>query len=289
MSENLNTTNRFKLKAYGWYGICLICFAEAAVVMHQFGSEVGHVLCGWTTPICWAGYLLLIDSVINKIKGHSLIYNRRKEFYIQIPLSIFFWVVFELYNFHLKNWEYVGLPTDYVELFFGMSISFGAIMPGLLLTGELIEALNIFDRFKITKLQVTNRIVYGGIVIGFLFVMFPLLLEEEIAKYLFGLVWVGFVLIFDPIVYASKGESLLKELEQGELARILSLFTAGLICGFFWEFWNYWSTSKWVYTAPFTPEVRIFEMPLIGFIGFAPFAWEYFTFYSFCKLFMKKR
>ncbi len=281
--------DNLKLKAYGWYGLLLICFAESAVVLHQSGSEVAHFICSWTTPICWAGYLLFIDSVINKIKGNSLIYNRRKEFYIQIPLSILFWVLFEVYNFHLKNWEYVGLPDDYIIRGIGMAISFGAIMPGLLLTGEYLESLHIFDGFKITRLTVNNRIVYGGIVLGFLFVMFPLLLNENIAKYLFGLVWVGFILIFDPIVYASKGESLLKDLENGELGRIMSLFTAGLICGFLWEFWNYWSTSKWVYTAPFTPEVKIFEMPLIGFIGFAPFAWEYFTFYNFCKLFLKRK
>lgn len=288
MDINFKIKNLIRLKTYGWYGLCLICFAETAVVLHQFGSEIAHVICSWTTPICWVGYLLFIDSVINRIKGHSLIYNRRKEFYIQIPLSISFWIIFEVYNFHLKNWEYIGLPVSYINTGLGMAFSFGAIMPGLLLTGELLEALHLFDNFKITKLNVSSRVVYGAIVTGFLFVMFPLLLSEDIAKYLFGLVWVGFVLIFDPIVYASKGESLLKDLEDGELGRILSLFTSGLICGFLWEFWNYWSISKWIYTAPFTQDIKIFEMPVIGFIGFAPFAWEYFTFYNFCKLFIKK-
>lgn len=280
--------NKFKL--YGWAGLGLILFAEAALVFHKRGYEAAHGLCAWTTPICWAGYLLFIDSVIYKIKGNSIINNRRKEFFAQIPLSIVFWLIFEVYNLHLKNWEYMGLPVDNLfVLCIGMAVAFGAIMPGLLMTGELIEALRVFERFRITKLNVNNRVVYGGIVLGFLFVMFPLLLGENIAEYLFGFVWVGFVMIFDPIVYASKKEdSLLKDLEDGVLGRILSLFTAGLICGFLWEFWNYWSLSKWVYKAPFTQDIKIFEMPVIGFIGFAPFAWEYFTFYSFCKLFIKK-
>jgi len=30
--------------------------------------------------------------------------------------------------------------------------------------------------------------------------------------------------------------------------------------------------------------VRIFEMPLAGFLGFGPFAWEYFCMYEFAKL-----
>ncbi|MGR3218641.1 MAG: hypothetical protein ACUZ8H_02335 [Candidatus Anammoxibacter sp.] len=95
-------------------------------------------------------------------------------------------------------------------------------------------------------------------------------------------------MIFDPIVYSGKGDSLLKDPEDSKLNRILSLFTGGLICGFLWEFRNYRSAAKWVYTAPFTHDIKIFEMPIIGFIGFAPFAWEYFAFYSFCKLFVKK-
>ncbi len=289
MNENVSLKNGNKFRLYGWCGILLICFAEGALVAHRNGSVVAHYICVWTTPICWAGYLLFIDGLINKMKGSSLIYNRRKEFFIQVVLSILFWAMFEVYNFHLKNWEYMGLPENGFELYPGLAVSFGAIMPGLLMTGELIEGLRLFDRFRITKLNVSNRVVYGGIVLGFLFVMFPLLIRDDIAKYLFGLVWVGFVMIFDPIVYASKGESLLKQLEEGRLGRILSLFTAGLICGFLWEFWNYWATSKWVYKAPFTQEIKIFEMPLIGFLGFAPFAWEYFSFYNFCKLFARKK
>ena len=288
MNSEINREKRELLKTYGWVGLCLMLFAEGALFLHREGYQFAHILSAWTTPLCWAGYLLFIDSIIQRIKGNSLIYNRRKEFFIQIPLSIGFWAMFEIYNFHLHNWEYLGLPKDNLILCIGLVTAYGAIMPGLFLTHELIESLHLFDKFRITKLKVDNKVVYGGIVLGFLFVMFPLLVHESIAIYLFGLVWTGFVMIFDPIVYGSRGESLLKDLEEGKLGRILSLFTAGLICGILWEFWNYWSATKWVYTAPFTQEIKIFEMPLIGFLGFAPFAWEYFAFYSFCKIFVKK-
>jgi hypothetical protein len=47
---------------------------------------------------------------------------------------------------------------------------------------------------------------------------------------------------------------------------------AGLICGILWEFWNFWAPTKWIYTVPFFEEGKIFEMPVLGFLGFPPFA-----------------
>jgi hypothetical protein len=41
-----------------------------------------------------------------------------------------------------------------------------------------------------------------------------------------------------------------------------------------WEFWNYWAHTKWVYTVPILPQIKIFEMPFLGFFGFGPFALE---------------
>lgn len=277
----------FSLKCHGWLGIGLICLVEFCLLtQHRF--YFAYKVSVWTTPLCWLGYVMFLDAVIFKLKGNSLLCNRRQEFYIQIPLSITFWLLFEFYNLHLVNWEYRGLPKNKIELSIGMGLAFGMIMPGMFQTTELLESLHFFDRFRISNLRISNRVIYSSIVLGFFFIMAPLLLSRDYARYLFGLVWTGYVMIFDPIVYCSKGDSLLGDLEDGRLSRILSLFTAGYICGFLWEFWNYWAASKWVYTAPFMEDVKIFEMPVAGFLGFGPFAWEYFCFYHFCKLVRKK-
>jgi hypothetical protein len=47
-----------------------------------------------------------------------------------------------------------------------------------------------------------------------------------------------------------------------------------LICGGLWEFWNFWASAKWIYTVPWVGEVKLFEMPVLGFFGFPPFAEE---------------
>ena len=37
--------------------------------------------------------------------------------------------------------------------------------------------------------------------------------------------------------------------------------------------------TKWIYNVPILPDVKIFEMPILGFGGFPPFAVECFAMY----------
>jgi hypothetical protein len=60
---------------------------------------------------------------------------------------------------------------------------------------------------------------------------------------------------------------------------VLVLFTAGLICGFFWELWNWGSLPKWLYDVPFANRPTLFEMPLLGYGGYLPFALEVYAAY----------
>ncbi|MCQ4574629.1 MAG: hypothetical protein NOU37_05220 [Candidatus Brocadiales bacterium] len=276
-----------RFKGYGWIGLGLILAAESALIL-QNEYPIARTISVWTTPICWWGYILFVDAVIFRLKGSSLISTRTGEFFLQLPLSIGFWLIFEIYNLHLQNWEYHGLPENLVIRNLGLALSFATIMPGIFQTAELLATLKVFQGFKTSPLRVTNRIVYGGMVLGFLFLIIPLLVSQHHARYLFAFVWTGFVILLDPVVYSSGGNSLLKNLEEGFLERILCLFVAGYICGFLWEFWNYWAAAKWVYIAPFTAGVKIFEMPLAGFFGFGPFAWEYFVMYNFVRLFIRR-
>ena len=52
-----------------------------------------------------------------------------------------------------------------------------------------------------------------------------------------------------------------------------------LICGFFWELWNFYSHPKWVYQVPFVDFLHVFEMPLLGYLGYVPFSLELFALY----------
>ncbi|RMF92295.1 MAG: hypothetical protein D6736_03670 [Nitrospinota bacterium] len=282
-------------RRYGYAGLALIALAETSILLQFVFAPsstpytVVRTINQWTTPLCWWGYILFLDALIFRLKGNSLLMNRRREFWLQLPLSILIWLIFEVYNLHLDNWHYVGLPQNFWVRQLGYILAFATIMPGLFQTAELLETLGLFTRFRLPPFSPSSRFIYLSIGIGLLSLIVPLLLPRFYARYLFALVWVGFVLLLDPIVYSSGGDALLRDLEEGSASRILSLFIGGLICGFFWEFWNYWATAKWIYTVPFTQDVRIFEMPIAGFWGFGPFAWEYFAFYNFLRLIRRQK
>jgi hypothetical protein len=70
---------------------------------------------------------------------------------------------------------------------------------------------------------------------------------------------------------------------------VISLFIAGYICGFLWEFWNYWATAKWFYTLPILENIKIFEIPALGFLAYGPFACELYVMYQFVRFLFSRR
>ena len=58
---------------------------------------------------------------------------------------------------------------------------------------------------------------------------------------------------------------------------MIALAIGALICGCFWELWNYYSYPKWIYRTPGAQFWHVFEMPLLGFGGYLPFGWDLFA------------
>jgi len=96
------------------------------------------------------------------------------------------------------------------------------------------------------------------------------------------------VLILDPINNLLGRKSALAHIAVGDW-RFFVLPLAGLICGFFWEMWNYYALPKWYYTIPYVGFAKIFEMPLLGYSGYLPFALELFAMYQFVLLLTRQQ
>ena len=91
------------------------------------------------------------------------------------------------------------------------------------------------------------------------------------ADLLFPLLWIAPVLVLAGLQQLVVGESVFSPLARGDWRPILQPALAALICGFFWEMWNYGSLPKWHYSIPYVQRYYLFEMPLLGYAGYLPF------------------
>jgi len=62
-----------------------------------------------------------------------------------------------------------------------------------------------------------------------------------------------------------------------------------LFTGLWWEIWNYYSLPKWVYTIPYVGFWKIFEMPLLGYLGYPFFGLIVFTYAGLISSILLKR
>ncbi|MCX8011878.1 MAG: hypothetical protein N3A64_01810, partial [Desulfobacterota bacterium] len=225
------------------------------------------------------------DGIIFRFQGNSLILSRRWEWIIMIPWSVSFWLFFELINLRLENWHYINVMNNLALRWLDYFISFGTVLPGIFETYELLNFLEIFPKAKTRPLKIDQGYFLEFYLLGTTFILFPLIFP----KYFFPFIWLALIFLLEPINYRYGSFSLLRNFEEGNFRPLVLLLTAGLICGFLWEFWNFWAKSKWIYTIPFFQQFKIFEMPLAGFLGFPPFAVEAFVFYNFISIFRFKR
>lgn len=262
-----------KLPLIGWVGIGIIAAAELLLFLRI------QPIPTFFTPIVWTGYIFFVDSIVFKRSGNSLMQTYTKEFLFMLPISIALWLIFEFYNlFPLQNWHYSGLPENILVRRLSYAWAFATIWPGVLETYELIETTGFF-KFKVKPWNVSRKLCLKLTITGLLFLLVPFFVSQRIGAYLAGLVWIGFIFLLDPINYKLGLPSILEDLSKGNASKFIKLCIAGFICGILWEFWNYWAVAKWQYTIPILGSVKIFEMPILGYLGFLTFGVEVWVMY----------
>ena len=255
----------------GWLGL-LVLIAGEWLMFH--GVEP---VATYFTPIAWSAYLLIVDSAVFAVTGRSRMRNAPRDFFQMAGLSVPLWLTFEAYNLRLQNWEYVGVPSSLFWGLVGYCWSFATITPAILETGELIESFGWFKRRA--DRNISSTAVRGMMTAGVACLVLPIAFPLRIGAYLFGLVWIGFYLLLDPLNFRLGLPSLLGDISYGRVSRLYSLLASGWVCGWLWESWNYWAAAKWHYIFPIFQHYKIFEMPAPGYIGFMPFALECFVMY----------
>jgi hypothetical protein len=227
----------------------------------------------WFFLWAWWSYIVFIDGWVYRKRGESLLLSYPGRFLGLALWSAALWLLFEAFNLRLQNWHYLRLPAEAPLRWIGYLLAFATVVPGVLETADLVDSAGLVGEGKVRPLGRKLRVEPAFAAAGAAMLALPLLWP----KYFFPLVWGGFVLLLEPLNERWGAPSLLADWRSGRARRFLNLLIAGLLCGGLWEWWNSWSRAQWNYTVPWAGGSKIFEMPVLGYLGFPPFALTVFT------------
>ena len=251
---------------HGWLGLALV------------------VVCwplNWTLPgnrtlllffPLWLGYILVVDALVLTRTGSSILSRSKLDFVMLFIASVPAWWLFEWFNKRLQNWVYHGgEELGPLAHFLISSLCFSTVIPAVFETAELVRSLPFVARFASGPVvpndpPALRRYVAIGLVMLVLLMIWP--------RIFFPLVWISLVLILDPLCVATGRPALLDRLRQGDWRPVVSLALGAIVCGFFWELWNFWAYPKWTYRIPIFGFLHVFEMPALGYLGYLPFGLE---------------
>ena len=220
----------------------------------------------------WLGLILVVDGLVLRRSGSSLLTRSRRDFIRLFFASVAVWWLFEALNRRLGNWIYLGIDQmSTLTYVLASSVAYSTVIPAVFEMAELIGTFRWSERFNGAKpLVVQQRSLYLLALIGL--AMLALLLIWP--RWFFPLTWISLILLLDPLAHWLGRPSLLGFLEKGQRRPLVLLALGALACGFFWEMWNFYSYPKWIYDIPVVGYARIFEMPLLGYLGYLPFGLE---------------
>jgi len=232
----------------------------------------------WAFFPLWLGYCLAMDGLVYRRTGTSLLKRSWRKYLGLFLISAPAWWIFELLNLRTQNWTYSGIeifsPQEY---FFWTSLSFTTVIPAVFGSAEFLASFEFIRRVRRGPMIGTDkRTTVFFFSLGWL--MLALLLIWP--KVFFPFIWLSLYFILEPLNIWSGNSSLADFTARGQWGPIIALWCGVLLTAFFWEMWNFYSYPKWIYHVPWGNWLHIFEMPLLGYGGYLPFALELCALYN---------
>lgn len=269
-----------------WFWIGLVSYSVTAYLL--WTKSHGHTtFLHWSDiPLFW-GLFLIIDGITFKRNGgKSMVANRMPEVVGIAISSAMGWMIFDYLNFFVKdNWYYpFGNIIDREQfLLYAIIISMGLI-PLSFAFYELFNTFRVFER----------RFTDGLKVIFPEWVKTALLLISVACLFLSGLypdtlffsLWLApgvlIAVVLDKVGYWTP----LRSIGQGNWRPVLVFALTYLAAGLCLEGENWASAihasdgnatftmapAYWQYSLPYVNRFHLFEMPIVGFLGYMPFS-----------------
>ena len=267
-----SSTTDHGFPGWGW-GALLLCLVSWFMAWTRFDWFADFQI--YTFTPLWLGYIGIVNALTYKRSGRCMLTHRPLQLVLLFIVSAVFWWFFEYLNRFVQNWYYINIEDlSAARYAFFATLSFSTVLPAVLGTTELLGTFPRFtgglqDFARVEFIQ-SKRLALAVVSIGsaglFSISIYP--------DYLYPLLWLAPLFIITGLQHLCGRTTLFTPLLRGNWERLFLLAAATLVCGFFWELWNYLSYAKWIYSVPFVQKFHVFEMPLLGYAGYIPFGLE---------------
>jgi hypothetical protein len=271
-----------KFPWHGWLGLGIM------VLFWGLNWSLTGARTHWGFFPLWLGYCLTIDGLVLWRTGTSLLRRSPRKYVGLFLVSAPVWWIFELLNVRTQNWTYIGAeifsPFEYA---FWTTLSFTTVIPAVFGSAEFFASLDFVKRLpRGPVIGVDKRTTLIFFLLGWITLALLLIWP----RVFFPFIWLSLYFILEPINIWLGNRSLADWIRNGNWRPVISLWLGVLLTAFFWEMWNYYSFPKWIYHVSWGDWLHIFEMPLLGYGGYLPFALELYALYHWVSgLFGEKR
>jgi len=255
------------------------------------GSGAALALCWWAlwtlrtywNPVFFFGLWTSAIILARTLAGDEPLPWRRHLALMALSIPLWWW--FELVNEWVQNWHYHSLfdygPVEYTLL---ATLTFSTVVPALdaawRLARHLLPRAGKPDPYVGAR---RPRLAAGWLALELTAGLVGQTLVILAPTVFYPLVWVAPFLVLDAAVGWRGGPNFAATLTRRQFALPVAVGLAGIGCGFFWELWNFGASPKWTYTVPGLHFLQLFEMPILGYGGYVPFAWSVFQLVNWVK------
>lgn len=272
LSPEGGTTNAGRFPPWGWFAVAwtLAWWVLAWTRFAWFGP-----LQPYTFFPLWLGLIVTFNALAHARTGTCLMQRAPKQWLALFGTSALLWWGFEWLNRFVDNWHYLGAETFSARGYAThATICFATVLPALAAVAEWLGSHRGWmsraaagPAWRWLARPLTGwLLILGGAT--------ALVLTGARPLHFYPALWLAPLALLLGADLATRRAGAAAEMAAGDWTRAATWMAAALICGFFWELWNWRSFPKWIYTVPFVDRWHIFEMPLLGYAGYLPFGLE---------------
>lgn len=276
-------TKKTKLPIWFWFG--LIMWGGTLFIDWMKFSEPKWIINWGAIPLFW-GFTLIIDGIVFKrTNGKSIISLRPKEILAIGLSSSFGWLLFEYLNFYVQETWYYPLG----DLISDSEFTIYAVLGSSGLLPMAFEWNSLFHTFPKLKNRYKNgpKVFFPGWLRNIILVLAiaTVFLAPFYSNLFFGVLWFSPMVIISIVLIKFGIWTPFNGVRKGDWSTLALFGLAYFVQGFLCEFWNYFSADHsavdgsiqsfnpdyWAYSLPYINVYHVFEMPVLGLMGYIPF------------------